>query len=1488
MKKQTSKLLSLIIALNMIIAILPRAVFASSGTLTGTGTLDDPYLIKDILDLKKFRDMANAEASSEICGKLEADIDLKNEEWMPFSPESGYVTEAFAGTFDGDGHIIMGLHINTSSSNQGLFGIINGAEIKNLRVEGSVISSGNYVGGIVGKVQQGTIENCSFSGSVLTAKSKGYAGGIAGYTGNSASQKASILNCANMGNVTGNASGTVGGIVGYAKYTEFINCYNTGSIDGASRSGGIAGQLQNNCSASSCYNIGTISGSSTGADICDFLYSSSKLTNCYYKTQANGAGTGTADNCGEITDADTLLERLGNAFAADENSINNGYPILTWQVNSVPVQKDPHIIVSGSTMLYMTNNGTIPQTTLTAQYIDIEEQSPIVWTVKDESGIISLESPENADESNSIIVVKAQKPGKAIVVAATADNAYTAECEISVMPFITTVEIDGTAAVGQTVYAHVNVLGGDEYDYEVYPELKLQWKYITNDDYSSGNTGSSSYKEITGAVSREFNITDELSGHYLSFSIWYNGEYITPNRPVRIISKDAGIVSADKSALEIDTSDIKGNKAFIFPASGANGSSIKWESSDNEIINTASGVVVLPAEGIAQITLTAVISYGEASDKKEFTVKVYSEKAIAEENANKQFHLEKAIASLGDYYKIYPVCGTDTNIIDILKSDLAEKGYENIDISVKSAEEIYGGAGIDNSGNITYFYADPNSAPAVKMGSFNVIFSLTKDDALAELEVPVIIYWDVQKVKAVMKDEILDRVSDESILGDNSEADAVTENLILPRIADEKKWTQISWTSSDENIISVSDENQSSADALFDPYIGIIKRGIKDEQVTLTANFTFMLTNDVTGSEAPITMTKVFTVTVKALSKEEIDIVKRQLEEKLDSGFEKAGIIDGITGEMLKVDNDKYTAYNDIKIPTTHDFDVDGKYYPISIGSSDDTIIKAPDVNNAANIEVFRPAVGKADAEATLTVSISDKDTNITASKFFNIIVPALTEEEVYREKALMEKVKAAYFDGIKGANNDPDNISENLASFIEVYEENGSLVWVRDNKNTVNHGIVPVAMDGWEELEAWRLFKSSNPAAVTHENLLVTIQKNAKAVTISSALSSKTLGKYGELYKKDSAAYGDYAQLADLYYQEVSADLVIRGTSTPANVRPIAVSETIDVSFRLQSSNSTLIPKVSYVDLDETTTVFDIFNRALSENNYTYKKRGSYVYSITTPDKMTLEELDEGENSGWMYKVNGIIPDVYMGAYGLKDGDEIVVFFTKDYTEEKGYSHGSGGLKSSVSKVTNTENKVEDKINENDNLKENTDNISSVYNDISGHWAENPIKYVSEKGLMKGIGNNKFAPEVVLNRAMFVTILYRIENEPEAEASQFTDVKSGSWYERAVSWASANGIVSGISAKEFAPDNDITREQMAAIIYRYAQYKGLEAVALSENLSRFSDESEISEYALAAMNWAVGQSLIIGISETMLSPRDNTTRAQAAVVFMRMLENLK
>ena len=172
--------------------------------------------------------------------------------------------------------------------------------------------------------------------------------------------------------------------------------------------------------------------------------------------------------------------------------------------------------------------------------------------------------------------------------------------------------------------------------------------------------------------------------------------------------------------------------------------------------------------------------------------------------------------------------------------------------------------------------------------------------------------------------------------------------------------------------------------------------------------------------------------------------------------------------------------------------------------------------------------------------------------------------------------------------------------------------------------------------------------------------------------------------------------------------------------------------------------------------------------------------------------------------------------------------------------------------------------------------------------WFYDAVVYVYNEGMMDGISATQFAPNSNLTRGMVVTMLYRLEGEPRVTGSSgFDDVASGAWYADAVTWAAENGIVNGVSDTEFAPNVNITREQLAAILYRYAEYNDYD-VSGRDDLSEFTDRSSISSYALDAMRWAVDEGLITGITNTTIEPQGTATRAQAATMFMRFMSTVK
>lgn len=173
-----------------------------------------------------------------------------------------------------------------------------------------------------------------------------------------------------------------------------------------------------------------------------------------------------------------------------------------------------------------------------------------------------------------------------------------------------------------------------------------------------------------------------------------------------------------------------------------------------------------------------------------------------------------------------------------------------------------------------------------------------------------------------------------------------------------------------------------------------------------------------------------------------------------------------------------------------------------------------------------------------------------------------------------------------------------------------------------------------------------------------------------------------------------------------------------------------------------------------------------------------------------------------------------------------------------------------------------------------------------SGEWYYEAVQYVYNNELMNGMSATTFEPNSTTTRGMIVTMLYRLENEPTAASAGFSDVAAGQWYTDAVNWAAANNIVNGYGDGQFGPTDTITREQMMAILYRYAQYKGYDVTA-SADLSAYTDAANISSYAVSAMQWAVGEGLINGITDTTLVPGGSATRAQVAAILMRFCENV-
>ena len=733
----------------------------------------------------------------------------------------------------------------------------------------------------------------------------------------------------------------------------------------------------------------------------------------------------------------------------------------------------------------------------------------------------------------------------------------------------------------------------------------------------SENSYGSTVKYKTGSIlNREF-VDDYWDGSedgesFYLYAVWKEDDFSVAFKAI-------------KSALPADGC-IRATGSLALPESG-DGWTASY-SSDSALFSGGS-IVALPDTGTQELTITAAVTKDGAVKTRNYKLTVYSAEAADTEAA-----LNKAAAALPS--NLRPKYGTDTNILNMLKALIGES-----DVELAMKEAVQSGdkkSAIAADGTIDYYFSDSMSG-GPGYANFTVVLSLNGQST--EKDLRATIPWNTDKVRAAL----------ELAAGRVTVPAEVTDSLELTKYPFKEgktpddgysystldTWCTVTWTSADSSVIKIG---SAPYYPYYSPYNTTVIPGKLDQDVTLTAA---LVCNSVDG----VAVTKEFTVCVKG--DPDAQDITELLQAKLDAGLKDPGLTDDATGD--KIDPENVTS-SGIQFPTTRDFKIDGKYYPVTIKSSNPDVIKTFDVNNAARVEVLRPMPGEDPVMVTVTVTITEKATGKFASRDIELTVQPLVNEEIDRELELMELVKAHYFDGIRNANTSPDDIQTDLHTFQEAYlNDDGELVWVYNYKDVTGKGIAPSEMDGWLAAEQWRLFKSSNPKVITHENLLVTRDKEHKLVTVTSWLSSE---RFAELAKK----YPDDKRLSQLVNQPVSVQLQVTGTD-PTSDKPI--EDLYAVYFTLSDNGSEWF-SCKLDKLPEGTSALDVLHKALASHGYS-ASGSTYISAISGPNG-TLKEKDRGPNSGWMYSVNGSIASVTMNQYFVSDGDSIEMFYTDDYTK--------------------------------------------------------------------------------------------------------------------------------------------------------------------------------------------------------------------------------
>ena len=616
--------------------------------------------------------------------------------------------------------------------------------------------------------------------------------------------------------------------------------------------------------------------------------------------------------------------------------------------------------------------------------------------------------------------------------------------------------------------------------------------------------------------------------------------------------------------------------------------------------------------------------------------------------------LEAAVQKLNDANKQIAVdySAKGGNVNDVLKAQLADLGFTDIDVKVSEggvdfkAGDAKATVGISDAqdktnGDVTFFFIDPNDYTGYNIDglrSADVVFELSRDGE-TEYYQPnksVQVAWDEARVQQML-DDAAEQVAIGYAAGDSAES--VTSNLTLPYRAGSKNKFEVSWKSSDGDVIWPSGYG-------WDDYTGKVTRVSSDRAVTLTATVSF-----VSGGPSDVEGSHDFTVTVKG-DPEKVVADKKALQEKVDAAFTYDNI--KYSGTDAVANKDGLT--DDLQMPRTSTLGVDGKYYKVEYSASTDNI-----TFNGYKGTVYQPLPGTEAAKTKVTLTVTDKsNAEVTASKTLDFAIAPQDQGELNAELSLMEKAKAGYAAAILNGQ-DASAVSTDMHAFQKAYlDADGNLAWSYNKATTdsTSLGIVPVDLPGYDAMSGqdWRLFKSSNSSIVSAENLKVTQPQYNTRVVVSSRLTSEKYARYAERYPGNAT----YAKLAN---QDVSAKITVLGTSGQNSPEVTATCSVIGIDAKgkqqtwAAATQYTLKNGSTAADLSE-----ELFKQAGLKADYDPNGSWGWVLnSITSPfDADRTLAYDAATGAYWQLFINGVAASVGAGKYTLEAGDSVVWCYSK------------------------------------------------------------------------------------------------------------------------------------------------------------------------------------------------------------------------------------
>ena len=821
-----------------------------------------------------------------------------------------------------------------------------------------------------------------------------------------------------------------------------------------------------------------------------------------------------------------------------------------------------------------------------------------------------------------------------------------------------------TLSVGSKITPSVQVPGswsGSTKDVPDDAELTMAW-------YAKGE-GDADWTELTDGIDTtdgSLTISDALVGKRIkvtasaldntvewvsSDSVTAAGEYnlLRVTTTPQINSDSTHLVSGDsvKATAQAKRADGSTTNGIDVTAQAT----VAWYAADDAKASAADWTLLSDMSGA-----TATVS-ASAAGKYLKAVATSGDSTVELVSANKVIaagSLEAAVQKLNDANKQISVdySAKGGNVNDALKAQLADLGFTDVDVKVSeggvafNAEDAKATVGISDAqdktnGDVTFFFIDPNDYTGYNIDGLrnaDVAFELSRDGK-TEYYLPnksVQVAWDEARVQQML-DDAAEQIAIGYAAGDSAES--VTSNLTLPYRAGSEKKFEVSWKSSDGDVIWPSGYG-------WDDYTGKVTRVSSDRVVTLTATVSF-----VSGGPSDVKGSHDFTVTVKG-DPEKVAADKKALQEKVDAAFTYDNI--KYSGTDAVANKDGLTA--DLQMPRTSTLNIDGKYYEVKYSASTDDI-----TFNGYKGTVYQPLPGTEAAKTKVTLTVTDKsNAEVTASKTLDFAIAPQDQNELDAELSLMEQAKAGYAAAILNGQ-DAAAVTGDMHAFQKAYlDADGNLAWSY-NKTTTDStslGIVPEDLPGYDAMSGqdWRLFKSSNSSIVSAENLKVTQPQYNTKVVVSSRLTSEKYARYAERYPDNAT----YAKLAN---QDVSATLTVVGTSGQNSPEVTATCSVIGVDAKgkqqtwAAASQYTLKNGSTAADLSE-----ELFKQAGLKADYDPNGSWGWVLnSITSPfDADRTLAYDHATGAYWQLFINGVAASVGAGNYKLEAGDSVVWCYSK------------------------------------------------------------------------------------------------------------------------------------------------------------------------------------------------------------------------------------